>query len=225
MSASSTGPPQPPCTDRSCGRSKHPADLRRPRGRAALLAHPPTPLDDTPRRSLRQRADSTSAPAAPLPPETADTRKTAIGAWSKAEIEHHPHRPVNREQDHGRRSRARSLSGEGIERDGEHQQLPESDDEEPGGHEETVGAGSEHNEHWLTTPIGAMSQPANVRTLGWRGRAPLPFLPPGRRAASRDSPAAVARPPVGGARSLLSFRRAAGRRPPRRASGASRAPI
>ena len=55
-----------------------------------------------------------------------------------------------------------------------------------------MGAKSEHNEHWLMTPIGAMSQPANVRTLGWRGRAPLPLLAPGRRAASRDSPAAVA---------------------------------
>ena len=130
------------------------------------MAHPPTPLDDTPRRSLGQRADSARAPAAPFPPETAGTRKTAIGAWSKAETEHHPHRPVNREQDHGPRSGARSSSGEDIERDGEHHQIPESDDEEPGGDEDTVGAGSEHNEHWLMTLIGAMIQPTNVRALG-----------------------------------------------------------
>ena len=37
--------------------------------RAALLAHPPAPIDDTPSGSLRLRAGSTSTPAALLPPE------------------------------------------------------------------------------------------------------------------------------------------------------------
>ena len=41
---------------------------------------------------------------------------------------------------------------EGIKRDREHQELPESDHEEPGGDEETVGARLEHNERWLMTP-------------------------------------------------------------------------
>ena len=82
MSASSTGPPQPPCTDRSCGRSKHPADLRRPRGRAALLAHPPTPLDLAPRGSFGQRAENTRAPATllPLRPPTPARRWPGPGA-------------------------------------------------------------------------------------------------------------------------------------------------
>ena len=44
------------------------ADLRRPRGWEALSAHPPAPVDDTPRGSLEQRAENTSAPAT-LPPE------------------------------------------------------------------------------------------------------------------------------------------------------------
>ena len=64
-----------------------PADLRRPRGRKALSTHPPTPADDTPSGSLKQRANSTWAPATPLPPETSDPRKTATWAWSKAETE------------------------------------------------------------------------------------------------------------------------------------------
>ena len=38
--------------------------------------------------------------------------------------------------------------------------------EEPDGHEATVGAASEHNDHRLLTPTGAMSQVTNVRTLG-----------------------------------------------------------
>ena len=38
-------------------------DLRRPRGREALSTHPPTPVDDTPRGSLEQRAENTSTPA------------------------------------------------------------------------------------------------------------------------------------------------------------------
>ena len=33
------------------------ADLRRPRGREALSARPPTPVDDTPSGNLEQRAD------------------------------------------------------------------------------------------------------------------------------------------------------------------------
>ena len=45
------------------------ANLHRPRGREALSAHPPTPVDDTPRGSLEQRADNTWAPATLLPPE------------------------------------------------------------------------------------------------------------------------------------------------------------
>ena len=47
-----------------------PADLRRPRGREALSAHPPTPVDDTPRGSLERRAENTSAPATFLPHNT-----------------------------------------------------------------------------------------------------------------------------------------------------------
>ena len=39
------------------------ADLRRPRGREAISAHPPAPVDDTTTGSLEQRAESTSAPA------------------------------------------------------------------------------------------------------------------------------------------------------------------
>ena len=38
-------------------------DLRRPRGREALSTHPPTPVDDTPRGSLEQRAENTAVPA------------------------------------------------------------------------------------------------------------------------------------------------------------------
>ena len=38
------------------------ADLSRPRGREALSTHPPTPIDDTPKGSLKQRAENTSAP-------------------------------------------------------------------------------------------------------------------------------------------------------------------
>ena len=64
-----------------------PADLRRPRGREALSTHPPTPVDDTNRGSLKQRAENTRAPATLLPPETADPRKTAAWAWSKTETE------------------------------------------------------------------------------------------------------------------------------------------
>ncbi len=63
------------------------ADLRRPRGREALSTHPPTPVDDTNRGSLKQRAENTSAPATLLPPDTADPRKTETWAWSKAETE------------------------------------------------------------------------------------------------------------------------------------------
>ena len=64
-----------------------PADLRRPRGREALPAHPPAPVDDTTRGRLELRAESTSAPATRVPPETADPGKTATWAWSQAETE------------------------------------------------------------------------------------------------------------------------------------------
>ena len=64
-----------------------PTDLRHPRARRVLPAHPPTPVDDTTTGSLEQPAENTSAPATLLPPETADPRKTAIWAWSKAETE------------------------------------------------------------------------------------------------------------------------------------------
>ena len=48
----------------AAGTVKRPsADLCRPRGREALSAHPPAPVDDTPRGSLEQRTDNTSAPA------------------------------------------------------------------------------------------------------------------------------------------------------------------
>ena len=52
-------------------------DLRRPRGREALSAHPPTPVDGTTRGSLEQRAENTAAPA--------------TWAWSKAETERRRH--------------------------------------------------------------------------------------------------------------------------------------
>ena len=46
------------------GTAKRPsADLHRPRGRAAPSAHPPTPVDHTPRESLEQRAENGWAPA------------------------------------------------------------------------------------------------------------------------------------------------------------------
>ena len=64
---------------------------RRPRGREALSAHPPTPADDTPRGSLEQRPENTAAPAALLHPDTAGPRKTATWAWSKAETERRRH--------------------------------------------------------------------------------------------------------------------------------------
>ena len=67
------------------------ADLRRPRGREALSTHPPAPVDDTPIGSLKQRAENTSAPATLIPPDTADLRKTATWAWSKAETERRRH--------------------------------------------------------------------------------------------------------------------------------------
>ena len=63
------------------------ADRRRPRARKALPADPPAPVDDTTTGSLKQPAENTSAPATLLPPETADPRKTATWAWSKAETE------------------------------------------------------------------------------------------------------------------------------------------
>ncbi|MCY4498955.1 MAG: hypothetical protein OXC14_16940, partial [Rhodospirillaceae bacterium] len=64
-----------------------PLDLRRPRGREALSTHPPAPLDLAPTGSLKQWAENASATTSPLPPDTADRRKTAIWAWSKAETE------------------------------------------------------------------------------------------------------------------------------------------
>ena len=63
--------------DRSCGRSKHPADTRRPRGQAALLAHPPTPADDTPREEPRTTGGQHSGVLGPPSPEDSDPRKTA----------------------------------------------------------------------------------------------------------------------------------------------------
>ena len=52
------------------------ADLRRPRGREALSAHPPAPVDLATRGSLEQRVENDT-----------DPRKTATWAWSKAETE------------------------------------------------------------------------------------------------------------------------------------------
>ena len=69
--------------------SKRPyADLPRPRGRAALSTHPPTPVDDTTRGSLEQWAKNTGAPAAL---QTADPRNTATWDWSKPETERRRH--------------------------------------------------------------------------------------------------------------------------------------
>ena len=67
------------------------ANLRRRRGREALSAHLPTPVDDTPGGSLEQRAENTRVPATLLTPETADSRKTETWAWSKAETERRRH--------------------------------------------------------------------------------------------------------------------------------------
>ncbi len=64
------------------------ADLRRPRGREALSPHPPALVDNTSTGSLERRAETTPVPAALLPPETADPRKTAAWAWSKAKAVH-----------------------------------------------------------------------------------------------------------------------------------------
>ncbi len=64
-----------------------PRDLRRPRGRESLLAHPPARVDDSTSGSLQQRANSTSTSATVLPPATTDSRMTATLAWSKAETE------------------------------------------------------------------------------------------------------------------------------------------
>ena len=44
------------------------ADLRRPRGRAAFSAHPPTPVDDTPRGSLEHPAGEHARPRTPQVP-------------------------------------------------------------------------------------------------------------------------------------------------------------
>ena len=55
------------------------------------MAHPPTRADDTTSGSLERRAETTSAPAALLPPEDLDTRKTAAWASSKTETEHRRH--------------------------------------------------------------------------------------------------------------------------------------
>ena len=52
-----------------------PADLRRPRGREALPAHPPAPVDDTTSGRLERRAESTSAPATRVLPETRRPRQ------------------------------------------------------------------------------------------------------------------------------------------------------
>ena len=66
-------------------------DPRRPRGREALATHPPNPADDTSRGTRQQRAHSTAAPAALLPPDTAGPQKIATWAWSKAETERRRH--------------------------------------------------------------------------------------------------------------------------------------
>ena len=53
------------------GTAKRPsADLNRPRGREVLSAHPPTPVDDTPRGSLEQPTENTRAPVTLLSPES-----------------------------------------------------------------------------------------------------------------------------------------------------------
>ena len=88
---------EPACQDCSCdlmidpmatsAAKPPPADRRRPRGREAFSTHPPAPVDDTPRGSLKWRAVNTSAPATLLPPDAADPRKTETWAWSKAETE------------------------------------------------------------------------------------------------------------------------------------------
>ena len=69
------------------------ADLRRPRARMALPPRPPDPVDDTTSGSREQPAEteSTTVPATRLPPETAERRKTATLAWSKAETERRRH--------------------------------------------------------------------------------------------------------------------------------------
>ena len=51
---------------------------------ARQSAHPPT-VDDTPKGSIEQPAESTSVPATRLPPGTAELGRAATWAWSKAE--------------------------------------------------------------------------------------------------------------------------------------------
>ena len=66
--------------DRLAGRRHRQTTVRGPpppRGRQALSAHPPAPVDDTPRGSLEQRAENTSAPR-PFPPEAFSDESAAF---------------------------------------------------------------------------------------------------------------------------------------------------
>ena len=66
-------------------------NLRRPRGRERLSAHPPTAVDDPSRGKVEQRAENPSGPATGLTRETAEPRKTEIWAWSRVETERRRH--------------------------------------------------------------------------------------------------------------------------------------
>ncbi len=76
----------------AAGTVKRPStNLRRPRGREALSAHPSAPVDDPPGGRLEQPAENTPVPATRRPPETADPRKTDTWAWSRAETARRRH--------------------------------------------------------------------------------------------------------------------------------------
>lgn len=198
-----------------------PRGPRRPRGRAALLAHPPTRLTTRPggASSNGRRPRRRPRPSSPLKPPKPARRRSGPGAKQRQSTVRTDRSIGNSitagDQPHGDRA------GNAVARDGEHLQIPESDDEESGGDDDTVEAGSAHNEHWLITPIGAMIQPTDVRTLGWRGGASLPLLAPGasRRVARLAGRGCAVLPlaPL----ATRGFRRAVRRRPPMRASGAS----
>ena len=132
-----------------------------PPPRAALSTHPPTPIDDTSSGSLELRAETTPVPATLLSPESADPRKTAIWAWSKADTEHRRHVAAT---------------------------------------QPTLAP--------LDAFLDMYSTVDDLAAIRRERRRPR-----------------LRTPPVGGARSLLSFRRAAGHRPPPDASGASPAAI
>ena len=86
-----------------------PADLRRPRGRESLSTRPPTRLTTRPAGASNNGPRTHRHPRTLLPTETADPRKTATWAWSKAETERRgpQHRQPTRRHSRSRRWRSR----------------------------------------------------------------------------------------------------------------------